>query len=77
MASLMFTYISFLLLIHWEMWKQGCPLLEMRTTGQNGRSSHLKYHPQVKTKEDVGGGVSVMGGYHKSTVNKSKIITQT
>ena len=45
-------------------------------THQNGGSSHLKYHPQLKTKEDVGGGgKSVMGDYQKNTVNKSKIIT--
>ena len=25
-------------------------------TNQNGGSSHLKYHPELKTKEDVGGG---------------------
>lgn len=27
-----------------------------KLTCQNGHSPHLKYHPQLKTKEDVGGG---------------------
>ena len=47
-------------------------------THQNGRSSPLKYHPQLKTKEDVGRrGESVRGDYQKSTVKKSKVIMQS
>lgn len=34
-------------------------------THQNGESRHLKYHFQLKTKDDVEGGESAIGGYQE------------
>ena len=36
---------------------------EKRVTCQNGQSTYLKYHPQLKIKENVGGsGLGLQGG---------------
>ena len=35
---------------------------------------HLKYHLKLKTKEDVGIGKSVMGGYQEKHSKQSKVV---
>ena len=42
--------------------------------GQNGRSPHLKYHSQLKAKEDVEGGESQAW---ESIMNKGEVVVQT
>ena len=43
---------------------------------QNDWSPHLKYHLQVKTKEDIEGEESQLcGGTRNRTVNKGKVVT--
>ena len=46
-------------------------------THQNGWSPHLKYYLQLKTKEDVEGGESLLWEVtRKSTVNMGKVVKQ-
>ena len=46
-------------------------------THQTGQSPHLKYHPQLKTKEDVEGWESQLWEVtRKHTVNEAKIVMQ-
>ena len=53
----------------------------MRNTQENWvtprNCGNLKYHLQLKTEENVGGGESAMGGYQENTVNKCKFVKQT
>ena len=35
---------------------------------------HLKYHLKLKTKEDVGIGESVMGGYQEKHSKETKVV---
>ena len=46
-------------------------------THEKGRSPHLKYHPQLKTKKVVeGGGSQLWKITWKSTVKKGKVVMQ-
>ena len=48
--------------------------IENWVTPTNGPSHHLKYHLQLKTKEDVGGKPRKQLHGYQSTVNKGMII---
>ena len=51
---------------------------EHQVTHQNGGSHHLKGHLQLKAKEDVGVGESVMRGYQKKArLTRGKLFVQS